>query len=126
MIVMSIDDRVGENLDGGVDYLIMVFNGTNETQSVAVGEGFAGPLVLHPIQASSADLVVRQSAAVDGNLSVPAITTAVFVAEEVSEEAQAEMPAEMPAEENNNLILFVILGVALLVILEIWLLRRPR
>jgi len=125
MIVMSIDDRVGQNLDPGVDYLVVVFNGTDGTQSVALGEEFTGPLALHPILESSADSLVRQSAAADGELNVPAMTTAVFMAEEVSADAQAEA-AEAPGEKNTALILIVILGAALLVILGIWLLRRSR
>ncbi|MFN2144868.1 MAG: pullulanase-type alpha-1,6-glucosidase, partial [Anaerolineales bacterium] len=61
MIVMSIDDRKGKNLDKGVDFLVVVFNGTNETQTISLGEELPGPLALHPIQENSADPVVRQA-----------------------------------------------------------------
>jgi len=126
MIVMSIDDRVGENLDASVDYIIVVFNATNETQSVVLGEDFAEPLALNPIQVNSADSVVRQSAANNGNLSVPAMTAAVFVAEEVAEEAPTETPAEIPVEKNNSNILYVALGVVLVGGLGFWLVKRSR
>lgn len=111
MIVMSIDDRTGKNLDKNAEYIVVVFNGTNETQSVTLEETFAGPLVLHPIQANSADPVVRQAAADGSTLSVPAMTTAVFVLEEIP---------------NNWLVPVLILGAALLVLLGIWLLRRGK
>ena len=51
-VITSIDDRVGQNIDASVDYLIVVFNASNETQSFTLGGEFDEALVLHPLMVS--------------------------------------------------------------------------
>jgi pullulanase-type alpha-1,6-glucosidase len=84
MIVMSIDDRKGTDIDSNYEYIVVVFNGTNNAQSFSLGEEFKGTLILHPVQASSADAILLESSfnADDNSLNVPPRTTAVFVMEE--------------------------------------------
>jgi len=84
MIVMSIDDRKGTDLDPNYEYIVVVFNGTNNTQSFSLGDEFKGTLALHSVQTSSADMTLRESNfnGDDNSLNVPARTTAVFVMEE--------------------------------------------
>ena len=125
MIVMSIDDRVGENLDPAVEYIVVVFNATDEAWSFGLDEEFASPMVLHPVLTDSADEMTRNSAYQDGRMYVPAMTTAVFLAEEVAEEAPEETVSdELGVGMNDALIPFVILGAALLAMLGIWLMQR--
>ncbi|MDO6422136.1 pullulanase-type alpha-1,6-glucosidase [Saccharophagus degradans] len=82
LIVMSIDDGTGlTDLDPANDAIVVVINGTNESQShtVATAAGFQ----LHSIQQSSVDSVVAGSTFTagegEGTFTVPALTTAVFV-----------------------------------------------
>lgn len=89
LIVMSIDDGVGTeeapraDLDGAVDAIVVVINGTatEQSQTVLTSAGFE----LHDIQADaeSADATVRLSSFTEGEdggtFTVPAYTTAVFV-----------------------------------------------
>ncbi|MCP3974826.1 MAG: DUF3372 domain-containing protein, partial [bacterium] len=80
MIVMSVSDLIGEDLDPGVDEIVVVFNATDGPQALAVPAPVEGSFRLHPVQRHSADPVVR-TAAFDsalGTFTVPARTTAVF------------------------------------------------
>ncbi len=86
LIVMGIADQGTERLAGGdldpnADGVLVLFNATDEQVSYTSSEAKGSGLVLHPVQAASADPVVR-SAAFDrksGEFTVPASTTAVFV-----------------------------------------------
>lgn len=94
LIVMSIDDGVGTvagtegearaDLDPAYNAIVVIFNGTDAevSQSVISASGFE----LHPVQASSADAVVRTAGFTEatgdelgGTFTVPAYTAAVFV-----------------------------------------------
>ncbi|AFU99116.1 alpha-1,6-glucosidase domain-containing protein [Simiduia agarivorans] len=90
IIAMSIDDGLGlTDLDANADALMVVFNGNGSEKSIAVrtASGFS----LHPVQAASADAVVRSASFSEevrdedgenvtyGTFTVPAYTTAVFV-----------------------------------------------
>jgi pullulanase len=82
LIVMSIDDGSGlEDLDAAVDAIVVVINGTDETQAhtVKTAENFE----LHSIQESGADSTVKQAlfsqGTGEGTFSVPAYSIAVFV-----------------------------------------------
>ncbi len=77
VIVMVLDDSTGENLDPVAQRIVVVFNASPETQSIDISS-FGAEMLLHPVQAESADVVVRDAAFVDGTLSVPGFTTAVF------------------------------------------------
>ena len=77
VIVMSISDQVGENLDPNYAMIAVIFNATDEAQTISdlSSDGF----VLHPIQQASVDSVVQSASASNGSFVVPARTTAVFV-----------------------------------------------
>jgi pullulanase-type alpha-1,6-glucosidase len=80
LIVMSITDRVGADVDPLYDDVVTLFNASDEPQSVTLTD-FAGlAFDLHPILAESADTVVRAAAydKASGTFTVPARTTAVF------------------------------------------------
>ena len=81
VIVMAIDDRVGENVDANLDSVVVVFNSTTKTWEDEV-DGFAGrDLSLSSIQADGADEVVKAATWSSGAASVPARSVAVFVEE---------------------------------------------
>jgi pullulanase-type alpha-1,6-glucosidase len=122
LIVMSIDDRVGENLDPGAEYIVVLFNATDEAWSFELDEEFSSPMFLHPILADAADEMTRSSAYQDGIMYVPAMTTAVFVAEE--EVVIDEAPADLNREVNDNQTPLIILGLALIAALAVWLLQK--
>lgn len=56
--------------------MIVVFNATRADRTVPIA---ASAYRLHPVQSSTDDAVLRKAAASDAGLSVPALTTAVFV-----------------------------------------------
>jgi cobalamin biosynthesis Mg chelatase CobN len=81
VIVMSIDDLLGEDVDAALDGMLVVFNASAEetTQTVAAlaGRDYA----LSAVQAAGTDTVVKQSSwdAASGTVTVPARTVAVLV-----------------------------------------------
>ncbi len=86
LIVMSVDDTVGENLDPNYKKVVALFNADKFGQKFKIPELAGTSMVLHPVQANSHDDVVK-SANFDvstGEFEVPARTTAVFVAPESS------------------------------------------
>ncbi|MEO1164678.1 MAG: pullulanase-type alpha-1,6-glucosidase [Chloroflexota bacterium] len=84
VIVMSISDTVGENLDPNHEMVVVVFNGTPDELTYTVDDLAGMGLTLHPIQQESFDTVVQGASFDDatGTLTVPAWTTAVFVVAE--------------------------------------------
>jgi len=81
LIVMKLDANGGSY--GPYRHVVVLFNATNAavTFTNPALKGLA--LSLHPVQKSSSDPVTRQSTydAKDGSATVPALTTAVFVAD---------------------------------------------
>jgi pullulanase len=82
VIVMSLSDMEGDNLDPNHQAIVVVFNATPEEQALEIPELADWALELHPVQAASSDPVVQTSTAEAGTLTVPAYTTAVFVVNE--------------------------------------------
>jgi pullulanase-type alpha-1,6-glucosidase len=81
VIVMSLSDLVGENLDPAHQMVVVIFNARPDALSYS-SQTFAGmELSLHPIQQTSYDETARTASfdAAAGTFSVPAWTTAVFV-----------------------------------------------
>ncbi|MET4226044.1 pullulanase-type alpha-1,6-glucosidase [Oerskovia enterophila] len=81
VIVMSIDDTIGKDVDKELDGTLVVFNASPEpvTQTVA---GLAGrEYALSPVQADGADPVVRTTTwdTATGTVTVPARSVAVLV-----------------------------------------------
>lgn len=104
VIVMSLDDTVGADLDPNADMIVVLFNGTPERIDFAVTAVAGQPFSLHPILQNSVDSVVRTAAydEASGTFSVPARTTAVFVMPQGTMQSQPteETPAaEEPAAE---------------------------
>jgi pullulanase len=66
---------------GRYQQILIVFNGTNASTSIADPSLQGMPLHLHPVQRSSADPTTRQSTfqASSGTATVPPLTIAVFV-----------------------------------------------
>ncbi|MBP6016897.1 MAG: DUF3372 domain-containing protein, partial [Candidatus Promineofilum sp.] len=95
VIVMSLSDLVGDNLDPDTDRVVVVFNADDEEVVLPVAELGGRVMTLHPVLAASADPVVAGSSwdGVAGAFTVPGRTTAVFVQAEGSE------PAPTPAPE---------------------------
>lgn len=81
MIVMSLSDLVGENLDPNYAMVVVVFNATDEAQNVVQPDWAGQAFELHPVLVNSHDPIVTASVfdSASGTFSVPARTTAVFV-----------------------------------------------
>ncbi|MCB9418815.1 MAG: pullulanase-type alpha-1,6-glucosidase [Ardenticatenaceae bacterium] len=80
LIVMSLSDRVGEDLDPERDMIVVLFNSTPVEQSFAIPELAGEAFTLHSVQLESHDPVVREARfdMSSGTFVVPARTTAVF------------------------------------------------
>ena len=79
VIVMKIENNAGHY--NGFNHIVVVFNATASTVNFSNASLQGMKLHLHPVQAASADPMVRQSTfnGQQGTASVPALTTAVFV-----------------------------------------------
>jgi len=81
LIVMSLDDTVGANLDPKYKSIVALINAGTSAATYAI-QGYRGrSLQLHPVQAAGADPIVKGSSFVSatGVASVPARTAVVFV-----------------------------------------------
>ena len=78
---MCIDDSTGADLDPLLKQVCVLFNANDQAQNFTSASFQGLNMVLHPIQALSADSVVRTAKfdSATGTFSVPARTTAVFV-----------------------------------------------
>jgi pullulanase-type alpha-1,6-glucosidase len=84
LIVMGLDDTSGTDLDPDHEGIVVLFNSNDEPMTFQISAYARALFQLHPIQAASADSVVR-GATFDprtGTFTVPARTTAVFVRNE--------------------------------------------
>ena len=81
LIVMKLDAN-GHDY-GSYKHVVVVFNATNARASFTDGRLQGLALHLHPIQRASSDPITRESTfdSKHGTVTVPALTTAVFVAE---------------------------------------------
>ncbi len=81
LIVMSLDDTVGENLDPNYAQIVVLFNANNAAQSFTLDSVAGMSFALHPVQMNGSDPVVKDASfdADNGTFSVPGRTTAVFV-----------------------------------------------
>ena len=81
VIAMKLDANGGDY--GRYQHVVVVFNASNTQQTVQDDSLKGLKLRLHPILKSSSDASVRQSSANNsqGSVTVPALTTAVFVSE---------------------------------------------
>jgi hypothetical protein len=81
LIVMSISDTIGDDLDGEADGMWAALNPTDDDVSFTVADLIGEDVVLHPVLAESVDPVVQSSSFddVSGEFFVPVRTTAAFV-----------------------------------------------
>jgi pullulanase-type alpha-1,6-glucosidase len=79
VIALRLADDGEDVLDEAFRNVVVVFNATPAEVTVPVAGTAEGAYTLHPVQADSADPVVRGASAADGSFTVPARTTAVFV-----------------------------------------------
>ena len=80
VIVMTVDDSTGEDVDPSSEGLVVVFNATDAAVSPAVAGTAGASYALHAAQAEGSDPVVRTASfdGAAGAFSVPARTVAVF------------------------------------------------
>ncbi len=76
LIVMTIDDTVGADLDPQRRLVIVAINATTGTTTFTLDQ--AAGAALHPILAQSSDRVVREASVQGATISVPPRTAAVF------------------------------------------------
>jgi pullulanase len=81
LVVMKLDANGGDY--GPFNHIVVVFNATNAQVSFTDPQLQGLPLHLHPIQRFSSDSATRESSfnSQQGTAVVPALTTAVFVAD---------------------------------------------
>jgi pullulanase-type alpha-1,6-glucosidase len=98
VIVMSLSDTVGDNLDPAADRIVVIFNADNDAVTFAAPDWAGRAMALHPVLAASADATVLEATwdADAGTFSVPGRTTAVFVQPEGTEPAATPVPTEEP------------------------------
>jgi len=80
LVVMSLSDLVEPDLDRGHELFVVLINANDEAQSITVPDLAGKELVLHLVQVTSVDEVVKTSAfdSASGTFTVPGRTTAVF------------------------------------------------
>ncbi len=87
MIVMSIDDTFGEDLDPNYDRVVVLFNANKLHGNYTIDELKGSPLELHPVQAKSRDPLVKTASfnSFTGEFTIPPRTAAVFVAPQTTD-----------------------------------------
>jgi pullulanase-type alpha-1,6-glucosidase len=81
VIVMTLDDSAGVDLDPHWERIVVVFNASPHQSTQTLPAQAGRSFTLHPVQASGGDRVVRAAALepATGSFTVPARTVAVFV-----------------------------------------------
>ncbi len=59
LIVMSLDDTVGENLDPNYAQIVVLFNANNQAQTFTLDAAAGSSFALHPVQVDGSDPVVK-------------------------------------------------------------------
>lgn len=77
LLVMKIDDSIGQNIDDDIESLIVIFNMSSQVQTFTYPQ--ANDYQLHPIQKNSVDEMIKYSKADEKGFTVPALSSAVFV-----------------------------------------------
>lgn len=79
LMVMRIDDTVGEDVDPSLQEVVTVFNVSPEAITEVI-PGLDGKTYrLHSVQAEGSDEIVKSASLENGTVSIPARTVAVFV-----------------------------------------------
>ncbi len=100
VIVMLLDDTVGENLDESYARIVVFFNGTNETVRFELPASI-GVLGLHPVQALLSNSTLRGEAK-DGVALLPPLTTTVLVELEMATELDEVVSVEEAGNDGTN------------------------
>jgi hypothetical protein len=81
VIVMTLDDHTGTDLDPSCEGIVVVFNASASATTQTVPALAGAAYRLHPVQAAGGDPVVRAAGydPATGSFTVPARTVAVFV-----------------------------------------------
>jgi hypothetical protein len=81
LIVMTLSDEVGANLDPAFKSIVVLINANDQAQTFTASELAGKKLLLHRVQRISVDPLVRTSSfnRASGAFVIPARTTAVFV-----------------------------------------------
>ncbi len=81
IIVMSISDTVGDDLDAAHAGIVVIFNSTPDSIEYAHADFAGSAYALHPVLAEGVDEAMKAAAfdAETGTFSVPALSAAVFV-----------------------------------------------
>jgi pullulanase/glycogen debranching enzyme len=81
LIVMNLVDLPEDRLDPNYALITVIFNANPKEVRFFLPDLQGAPVVLHPVQAHSADLIVRQASfdAQNAAFNIPGLTTAVFV-----------------------------------------------
>ncbi len=80
LLVMKIDDTQGQLVDHQYQSIVVIFNTSSKAQTFSSNELVTNDFQLHPIQQQGADLITKQSRVQAKGFTVPALTSAVFVA----------------------------------------------
>jgi pullulanase-type alpha-1,6-glucosidase len=104
LIVMSISDLTGDELDRYNERIVVLVNANKDAQSISIEDLAGQELWLHAIQADSVDLVVRTSSfdSETGTFEVPGRTTAVFVQRETPVNLISFLDADIQALIDNG------------------------
>ncbi|WP_083508674.1 pullulanase-type alpha-1,6-glucosidase [Arthrobacter alpinus] len=101
VIVMSIDDLVGDDADPALDGALVVFNAGPDSASQTVGALAGRDYALSPVQSNGLDPVVKQTSwdVKSGTVSVPARTVAVLVNATADEPSKPGSPDPGPGTD---------------------------
>ncbi|MCP5094617.1 MAG: DUF3372 domain-containing protein, partial [Chloroflexi bacterium] len=103
LIVMSLDDTIGVDLDPNYDAIVVLFNGSPVDQTFVIDYFVGSELMLHPIMLLSSDsyMLGANYDVASGAFTVPTRSTAVFVLpqSETTPEAVPEQISEAPEDE---------------------------
>lgn len=109
LIVMSISDVIGADLDPAYDMVVVLFNAAGETVEFTADALAEYALTLHPVQKGSVDAVVQSArfSPETATFRIPARTTAVFTLpqgtlERIVEPQPAPEPTPAPVEEEPD------------------------
>jgi hypothetical protein len=78
LLVMHLDDTVGEDVDPARERVVVLINATDSPQTYTAVQLATAGLTLSSVQAGGADPVVKGATFANGTFTVPARTTAVF------------------------------------------------
>jgi len=81
LIVMSLSDTVGEDLDPNYEHIVVLFNADKFRKTLTISDLAGSGMTLHPVQVNSRDEVVKSASfqKATGEFEVPPRTAAVFV-----------------------------------------------